>query len=133
MLQKQHLEYSSDINFRCFPAGYMAQQPVYGDTPQHPQSTGTPPLQLLPPHGHPPAPAYAAPFPSPTTTFVGPPPPRMLPPGAGAPPTFIPAPAPGTPIINYVGPPPTYTAFQGYTAVVSCMWHTDYMVYVTRN
>ncbi|XP_021934324.1 protein CASC3-like isoform X3 [Zootermopsis nevadensis] len=98
-------------------AGYMTQQPVYGDSPQHPQSAGTPPLQLLPPHAHPPAPAYAAPFPSPTTTFVGPPPPRILPPGAGAPPTFIPAPTPGTPIMNYVGPPPTYTAFQGYTAV----------------
>jgi hypothetical protein len=49
----------------------------------------------------------------------------MLPPGAGAPPTFIPAPTPGTPIINYVAPPPAYTAFQGYTAVVSCMCYID--------
>lgn len=103
----------------------MTQQPVYGDTPQHPQSAGTPPLQLLPPHAHPPAPAYAAPFPSPTATFVAPPAPRMLPPGAGAPPTFIPAPTPGTPIINYVAPPPAYTAFQGYTTVVSCMCYID--------
>ncbi|XP_069676047.1 protein CASC3-like isoform X2 [Periplaneta americana] len=99
------------------PAGYVTQQPVYGDTPQNPQSAGTPPLQLLPPHPHPATPAYAAPFPSPTTTFVAPPPPRILPPGAGAPPPYIPAPTPGTPIINYVAPPPTYTAFQGYTAV----------------
>lgn len=94
-------------------AGYVTQQPVYGDTPQ-PQSAGTPPLQLLPPHAHPPAPAYAAPFPSPATTFVGPPTPRI------AHPAFIP-PTPGAPIINYVAPQPTYTAFQGYTAVVSCM------------
>ncbi|GFG38466.1 hypothetical protein Cfor_02365 [Coptotermes formosanus] len=98
-------------------AGYVTQQPVYGDTPQ-PQSAGTPPLQLLPPHAHPPAPAYAAPFPSPATTFVGPPTPRILPPGPGAHPAFIP-PTPGAPIINYVAPQPTYTAFQGYTAVAT--------------
>ncbi|KAJ9573526.1 hypothetical protein L9F63_009090, partial [Diploptera punctata] len=100
------------------PAGYVTPQPVYGDTPQHPQSAGTPPLQLITPHAHAAGPAYAATFPSPPTGFVGPAP-RMLPPVAGAPPPFIPAPAPGAPILNYVATPSAYTAFQSYTAVFS--------------
>ncbi|KAJ9598927.1 hypothetical protein L9F63_026539 [Diploptera punctata] len=98
------------------PAGYGTPQPVYGDTPQHPLSAGTLPLEIIMPHAHAAGPTYAATFPSPLTGFVGPAL-QMLPPDAGAPPPFITVSAPGAAILNYVVTPSAYTAFLSYTAM----------------